>query len=72
MEAEPPVLRNLAFYAYSILLAAGAAMYLAWGIRYNSWNLLEPRNLGVYSMVVIMVGFGFVGMLLYSKARPRT
>lgn len=72
MEAEPPVLRNLGFYAYALTLAAGVAMYVAWGIRYNSWNLLEPQNMGVYSIVVILVGFGLVGMLLYSQGRPRT
>ncbi len=69
MEGEPPALRSIAYYAYTLSVAVGLAFYLAWGIMYNSWNLLESRNIGVYSMVVIMVGFGLVGMVLYGR-RP--
>ncbi len=72
MQAEPPLFKNLAFYAYSLVLAAGVAMYLAWGLRYNSWNILEPQNMGVYSIVVLLVGFGLVGMLIYSNRSRRT
>jgi hypothetical protein len=69
MEAEPPVLRTIAFYGYAFVFTLGIVMYVAWGVLYNSWNILEPRNLGVYSIVVVLLGFGVVGMLLYGSGR---
>ncbi len=72
MDAEPPVVKTIAFYGYSFVAALGVAMYVAWGILYDSWNLLEPRNIGVYSIVVVLLGFGSVGMMLNSRRLPPT
>ncbi len=51
--------------ALSILLIIGALVfYWAWGILYNSWNIFEGSNMGVYAIVVIMLAFGILGLLL--------
>ncbi|MFQ5885183.1 MAG: hypothetical protein ACE5IO_08810 [Thermoplasmata archaeon] len=55
----------VAFYAFLIVL--GIFMYVGWGIYYGTWNLLEPESVGVYSIVVILLGFGITGILLYSR-----
>jgi len=46
---------------YTILFMFGIGLYLGWGILFNVWF-----DLGVYSLCVILIGFGLVGMLLYS------
>lgn len=59
--------RKIAFGFYAFLFILGIIMYLGWSIYFGSWNLFEPQNIGVYSIVIILVGFGLVGMLLYYK-----
>jgi hypothetical protein len=54
----------LAFY--SALLALGIFIYLGWGLMFGSWNIFARENLGIYSVCVLLVGFGIVGILLYS------
>ena len=55
-------------FAFSILLImAGLIMYFVWGILYNSWNILLVENMGVYAVTIILICFGIVGALLYSK-----
>lgn len=61
-----PSAKTAIFYAYGLLLTFGVALYVAWGIMYNSWNLLVAENMGIYAVVVVMVVFGLAGMLLYS------
>ena len=51
---------------YSILLAVGLIIYISWGLMYGSWNVFARENLGIYAVTVILCGFGFVGVLLYS------
>ncbi len=46
---------------YSILFMLGVGLYIGWGIMFNVWF-----DLGVYSISVILIGFGLTGMLLYS------
>lgn len=66
--AEPSAIpRQIAFWFYTLLLAAGIAFYLAWGLWYGSWNIFEPRNAGVYAVTAILVGFGVVGVFLYRR-----
>ena len=51
--------------ALSLLLIIGAlAFYWAWGVMYNSWNIFDGSNMGVYSIVVIMLAFGILGLFL--------
>ena len=51
---------------YTILLMFGIGLYLGWGILYNIWF-----DVGVYAISVILIGFGLVGMLLYSHLERR-
>jgi hypothetical protein len=60
-----PAGKTVIFYAYAFLLSVGVALYVAWGILYNAWNLFAPENLGIYALVVVMLVFGGTGMLLY-------
>ncbi len=46
---------------YTILFMFGVGLYIGWGILFNVWF-----DLGVYAISVILIGFGLVGMLLYS------
>ena len=59
--------RKIAFGFYAFLFILGILMYLGWGIYFGSWNLFEAQNIGVYSIVIVLIGFGLVGMLLYYK-----
>ena len=70
-ETEIPNKVMMAFY--SALLGLGIVLYLAWGLMYGSWNLLDRTNLGMYSVTVMLCGFGIVGMLLYhNKEKSRS
>ncbi len=59
--------RKIAFGFYAFLFTLGLIMYFGWGIYFGTWNVFDPRNIGVYAIVVILVAFGIVGMLLYYK-----
>jgi len=48
---------------YLLLLVAGVILYLFWAIYYNAW-----LDIGLYSIVILMVGFGLFGYLLYNIA----
>jgi len=48
---------------YLLLLVAGVILYLLWSIIYDAW-----LDIGLYSVVVLLVGFGLVGYLLYRIA----
>ena len=45
---------------YTILFMFGLGLYVGWGILYNVW-----LDVGIYSISVLMVGFGLTGMFLY-------
>lgn len=59
--------RGVAVAFYAFLLILGIFFYLAWGIIFGSWDVTRPENVGVYALTVILVGFGIVGILLYSR-----
>jgi len=46
---------------YTILFMLGIGLYIGWGILFNVWF-----DLGVYSISVILIGFGLTGMFIYS------
>lgn len=56
----------IAFYAFLIVL--GILMYVGWGLYFGTWDLLAPENIGVYSIVIILLGFGITGVLLYTRS----
>ena len=48
------------------VIALGIAIYVGWGMMYNSWNLLDWENSGIYALTVVLVVGGIIGMFLYS------
>ena len=48
---------------YLLLLVAGVILYLLWSIIYDAW-----LDIGLYSVVILLVGFGLVGYMLYRIA----
>jgi len=54
---------NYARMFYLVVLVTGIVLYLMWSIIYDAWF-----DLGLYSIVVLMVSFGLVGYLLYGIA----
>ncbi|MCK4445386.1 MAG: hypothetical protein KAW09_12635 [Thermoplasmata archaeon] len=59
--------KKVAIAFYTLLILLGVLMYLGWGVFFGTWNLLAPESMGVYSIVVILLGFGITGVLLYSR-----
>jgi hypothetical protein len=47
-----------------LLLIGGIALYVAWGIGFNGWNMFDVNYIGLYSLVIVMVLFGIFGILL--------
>jgi hypothetical protein len=63
---EGHIPRKYLIVFYSLLLALGLIIYLAWGLMYGSWNLFDRANLGIYAVTLVLCGFGIVGILLYT------
>lgn len=64
---------NKAKMAISVLLiVAGFVMYWAWGLIYGSWNIFEKEFIGVYTIVVVLIVFGVLGLLLSYKRRQES
>jgi len=66
-EEQSVHMRKLAFAFYTLLFLLGVLFYFSWGIYFGTWNPLTKENIGVYSVTIILVGFGLAGMLLYRK-----
>ena len=59
--------KKVAVVFYAFLIVLGIFMYIGWGIYFGTWNLLAPESVGVYSIVIILIGFGIAGLLLYTR-----
>jgi len=59
-----PFTRNVLRMFYALLLFGGLAIYVIWGSVHGIWT-----DIGLYSITIIMVLFGALGTLLYSKDR---
>jgi UPF0716 family protein affecting phage T7 exclusion len=55
-----------------LLIVAGFAMYWAWGLIYGSWNIFEKEFIGVYTIVVVLIIFGVLGLLLSFTRRQES
>jgi hypothetical protein len=42
-----------------IVLLAGVALYISWGIQYGVWY-----DIGIYSLTIVLVLGGILGMLI--------
>lgn len=65
-ETQVQIPRKYMLGFYSAILALGLIIYISWGLMYGSWNFFARENLGMYAVTMILCGFGFVGILLYS------
>ena len=57
--------RRIAAGFYLFLALLGIVFYYSWGLLYNTWNLFDRENVGVYALTVVLLGFGITGYLLY-------
>ncbi len=53
--------RDILSLIYAFLAALGVAFYLSWSFLYGTWT-----DLGVYTVSIVLIGFGVIGYLLYS------
>jgi hypothetical protein len=62
-------LKNFNFYTIVSILAllAGILFYIYWGTRYGVWY-----DIGIYSVVIILVMFGIIGILLTLMEKEET
>ncbi|MDH7509148.1 MAG: hypothetical protein QHH00_07095 [Methanomassiliicoccales archaeon] len=67
--AESQFPRKLKIVLSLILIIAGFAMYWAWGLLYGSWNIFQKEFIGVYSIVIVLFGFGILGLILSLKGK---
>jgi hypothetical protein len=51
---------NYVRMGYLVLMVTGILIYLAWGATFNAFF-----DMGLYSVVILMVGFGLCGYILY-------
>ena len=59
-----PTTRNMVRLFYTLLLITGLAIYVIWGTLYGTWT-----DIGLYSITIIPVLLGIIGIILYSKDR---
>ena len=59
--------RKATLVFFTILLAAGIAIYWAWGVMYDTWYPFTRGNIGIYTIYVPLIVFGAIGILLYRK-----
>ena len=57
--------RRITTLFYLLVLAGGLTLYIAWGMLYNSWNIMDIDHIAIYSFFMVMVGTGLVGVYLY-------
>lgn len=48
----------------SLLIVTAVIFYWVWGAAYDSWNIFAAENMGVYSIFIVLLGFGILGLLV--------
>jgi len=59
-ETPKPAKVNYVRMGYLVLMVTGILIYLAWGSYFDAFF-----DMGLYSVVILMVGFGLCGYVLY-------
>ena len=49
---------------YYFLIPLALAFWIGWGFYHNEW-----WNIGIYAVLVVMIGFGLIGGFVYGKAK---
>jgi len=64
-------IKNLKMFLSIALIFMGFVMFYVWGLVYGSWNIFAKEYIGVYSIVIVLVLSGIVGLLLTVR-KPTT
>jgi hypothetical protein len=59
--------RKVILIFYTGLLVAGIVIYWVWGVLYDTWNPFTKGNIGIYTVYILLIAFGLIGLLLYRK-----
>ena len=49
---------------YYFLIPLALAFWIGWGLTFDEW-----WNIGMYAVLVVMIGFGLIGGFVYGKAK---
>ena len=61
MEISSTIKLDLRTAPFFFLTLLGVLFYAIWGVAYGGWF-----DIGVYSITILLLGFGLVGIYLYS------
>ena len=61
LENIPDQKKMTAGFYYSLIILAGI-FWLLWGLKFGVW-----WDIGLYAVLVVMVGFGLIGGFVYGK-----
>jgi hypothetical protein len=59
-QTQKPAKVNYVRMGYLVLMVTGILVYLVWGAYFDAFF-----DMGLYSVVILMVGFGLCGYILY-------
>ena len=59
--AFPPMVKKALCVLF---IALGAILYLTWGIVYAAWNPFSNDYIGIYAVMVTLIGIGGIGLLI--------
>lgn len=62
MEQEVELPRRFKLIFAFLVFISGLALYLYWAAAYSAWT-----DIGLYSVVMVLMGFGLAGMFLYTR-----
>lgn len=62
MEKEVELPKRIKLLFSFLVLIAGLGLYLYWAASYNAWT-----DIGLYSISVPIIGFGLVGVFLFTR-----
>ena len=63
-------IKNLKMFISIALIFMGVVMFYIWGMVYGSWNIFAKEYIGVYSIVIVLILSGIIGLLLTIKEHP--
>ena len=61
LENIPDQKKVTAGFYYSLIILAGI-FWLLWGLKFGVW-----WDIGLYAVLVVMIGFGLIGGFVYGK-----
>jgi hypothetical protein len=64
--------RNVKLFVSVALIFLGFVMFYGWGLTYGSWNIFAKEYIGVYTIVIVLVLSGILGLLLTVRESSRS